>query len=100
MLLLEKEESKKAAAAAKSLQSCPTLCDPIDGICIQIYSGGKNIATKKRQNLVVFVFCCLVVKSCPVLAILGTVAPLALLLWDSPSKNTEVVCHLFLQVFI
>ena len=22
---------KKAAAAAKSLQSCPTLCDPIDG---------------------------------------------------------------------
>jgi len=23
--------SKRAAAAAKSLQSCPTLCDPIDG---------------------------------------------------------------------
>jgi len=23
--------SKSAAAAAKSLQSCPTLCDPIDG---------------------------------------------------------------------
>ena len=23
--------SKYAAAAAKSLQSCPTLCDPIDG---------------------------------------------------------------------
>ena len=23
--------SYKAAAAAKSLQSCPTLCDPIDG---------------------------------------------------------------------
>jgi len=23
--------SKAAAAAAKSLQSCPTLCDPIDG---------------------------------------------------------------------
>ena len=23
--------SKNAAAAAKSLQSCPTLCDPIDG---------------------------------------------------------------------
>ena len=22
---------KRAAAAAKSLQSCPTLCDPIDG---------------------------------------------------------------------
>ena len=25
------EENKAAAAAAKSLQSCPTLCDPIDG---------------------------------------------------------------------
>jgi len=24
-------ESNDAAAAAKSLQSCPTLCDPIDG---------------------------------------------------------------------
>ena len=24
-------ESSAAAAAAKSLQSCPTLCDPIDG---------------------------------------------------------------------
>ena len=25
------DESLDAAAAAKSLQSCPTLCDPIDG---------------------------------------------------------------------
>ena len=25
-------EEKVAAAAAKSLQSCPTLCDPIDGL--------------------------------------------------------------------
>ena len=25
------EEPAAAAAAAKSLQSCPTLCDPIDG---------------------------------------------------------------------
>ena len=24
-------ENREAAAAAKSLQSCPTLCDPIDG---------------------------------------------------------------------
>ena len=24
-------QNKYAAAAAKSLQSCPTLCDPIDG---------------------------------------------------------------------
>ena len=27
----EREISHAAAAAAKSIQSCPTLCDPIDG---------------------------------------------------------------------
>ena len=30
-LLTYKIRSKFTAAAAKSLQSCPTLCDPIDG---------------------------------------------------------------------
>ena len=29
--LTHAEHSAAAAAAAKSLQSCPTLCDPIDG---------------------------------------------------------------------
>ena len=28
---MEKDKKKSAAAAAKSLQSCPTLCDPRDG---------------------------------------------------------------------
>ena len=28
---LKKKKMSNAAAAAKSLQSCPTLCDPIDG---------------------------------------------------------------------
>ena len=31
MHLLEANSGHYAAAAAKSLQSCPTLCDPIDG---------------------------------------------------------------------
>ena len=31
IFLFDKGESGAAAAAAKSLQSCPTLCDPIDG---------------------------------------------------------------------
>ena len=31
MYICESWTIKKAAAAAKSLQSCPTLCDPIDG---------------------------------------------------------------------
>ena len=30
-LLVDPEFAAAAAAAAKSLQSCPTLCDPIDG---------------------------------------------------------------------
>ena len=30
-LLSEGNDFKHAAAAAKSLQSCPNLCDPIDG---------------------------------------------------------------------
>ena len=29
--MVTKEERGAAAAAAKSLQSCPTLCDPVDG---------------------------------------------------------------------
>ena len=30
-LVMDREAWRAAAAAAKSLQSCPTLCDPIDG---------------------------------------------------------------------
>ena len=30
-LIFDKGTKAAAAAAAKSLQSCPTLCDPIDG---------------------------------------------------------------------
>ena len=46
-----------AAAAAKSLQSCPTLCDPIDGS-----PPGSPVRP-----------------------------------WDSPGKNTGVVCYFLLQ---
>ena len=38
-----------AAAAAKSLQSCPTLCDPIDGS--PLHSGKIH-----RQSFLVFIF--------------------------------------------
>ena len=31
LVLLSSADMDSAAAAAKSLQSCPTLCDPIDG---------------------------------------------------------------------
>ena len=29
--MMMRKQSASAAAAAKSLQSCPTLCDPLDG---------------------------------------------------------------------
>ena len=35
-------EKEHVAAAAKSLQSCPTLCDPIDGSPLSLDSPGKN----------------------------------------------------------
>ena len=46
LIFLEGYHSTHAAAAAKSLQSCPTLCDPIDssppGSPHPLYSPGKN----------------------------------------------------------
>ena len=48
-----------AAAAAKSLQSCPTLCDPIDrspqappslGFCRQEYWSGLPFPSLMREN--------------------------------------------------
>ena len=64
-----------AAAAAKLLQSCPTLCDPIDGSP----------------------------QGSPILGILHQATPslgFSTRLphpWDSPGKNTEVGCHFLLQ---
>ena len=53
-----------AAAAARSLQSCPTLCDPLDG--------SPPASTPHPYP--------------------PTPHP-----WDSPGKNTGVVCHFLLQ---
>ena len=55
------------SATAKSLQSCPTLCDPIDGS--PTGSPPAHHATLST-----------------------TLRP-----WDSPSKNTGVGCHFLLQ---
>ena len=55
------------AAAAKSLQSCSTLCDPIDGSP----PGSPIPGTGQPTRL-----------PCP---------------WDSPGKNTGVGCHFLLQ---
>ena len=48
-LNLSMEERINAAAAAKSLQSCPTLCDPIDGSHQAPRSLGPKDALEKEM---------------------------------------------------
>ena len=81
-----------AAAAAKSLQSCPTLCNPIEGSPL-----GSPVSCH-------FLLQCMKVKS------ESEIAQSCLTLlpdrqqptrlphpWDSPGKNTGVGCHFLLQ---
>ena len=90
------------AAAAKSLQSCPTLCDPREG------SPQGSPPTRPRpwdslgKNTGVgchFLLQCMKVKSesCPVLSDSSRphgLQPTRLLRpWDSPGKTTGVGCH-------
>ena len=58
-----------AAAAAKSLQSCPTLCDPRDAHRLWSHSVRRHRCTPHRLH-----------------------RP-----WDSPGKNIRVGCHFLLQ---
>ena len=62
------------ATAAKSLQSCPTLCDPIDG-----YPPGFPVPVSDSVRPHRWQPSRL---PCP---------------WDSPGKNTGVGCHFLLQ---
>ena len=48
-----------AAAAAKSLQSCPTLCDPIDGSPHSVVCPGESTFTSPPYR------CCSVAQLCP-----------------------------------
>ena len=68
LLSLGREAAAAAAAAAKKLQSCPTLCDPIDssppgspvpGILQArtlewVAISFSNVEREEQQNLVVF----------------------------------------------
>ena len=93
-------EQTPAAAAAKSLQSCPTLCDPIDGspwgfpipgilqartlewVAISFSNAWKWKVKVKSQ-------------SCPTLSDpMDCMWPTRLLRpWDFPGKSTGVGCH-------
>ena len=98
-----------AAAAAKSLQSCPTLCDPVDGSPpgspIPWDSPGKNTGVGCH-----FLFQCIKVKSeskvaqsCPTVMSNSSrphrLQPTSLLRpWDLPGKSTGVGCHRLLRL--
>ena len=92
-----------AAAAAKSLQSCLTLCDPIDGSP----PGSPSLGFSRQEHWSGFPFpspmhesekskwSCLVVSD-PQRP--HGLQPARLFSpWDSPGKNTGVGCHALLQ---
>ena len=86
-----------AASAAKSLQSCPTLCNPIDGSPPGSPrpwdSPGKNTGVGCH-----FLLQCMTVKSESRVRLLSHgLQPTRLLHpWDFPGKSTGVGCHCLL----
>ena len=91
------------ASAAKSLQLCPTLCDPIDGS-----PPGSPIPGILQTRTGVgchFLLQCMKVKtesevaqSCPILS--DPMDPSRLLHpWDFPGKSTRVGCHCLLWFY-
>ena len=92
-----------AAAAAKSLQSCPTLCDPIDGS--PPGSPIPGILQARTLEWVAISFSNawkwqVKVKSLSCVRLLATPWTAAYRLlrpWDFPSKSTRVGCHCLLQ---
>ena len=96
-------ESAMSAAAAKLLQSCPTLCDPIDGsppgspipgiLYARIWSGFPFPSPMHESEK--WKWSCLVMSdsSQP-----HGLQPTRLLRpWDFPGKSTGVGCHCLLQ---
>ena len=93
------------AAAAKSLQSCPTLCGPIDGSPPGSHpwdSPGNNIGVGCH-----FLLQCMKVKSesdvaqsSPTLQPHGLQPTRLLRPWDFPGKSTGVGCHCLLLRYV
>ena len=96
------------SAAAKLLQSCPTLCDPIDGSPPGSSVPGKNTVSRQEhwsrlpfpspmQESEKWKWSCSVMSA--------SLRPHGLQLtrlprpWDFPGKSTGVVCHRLLHLF-
>ena len=93
------------SAAAKSLQLCPTLCDPIDGSP----PGSPPLGFSRQEHWsgCHFLLQCMkvkseneVVQSCPTLSDPHGLQPTRLLHpWDFPGKSTGVGCHCLLRLY-
>ena len=88
-------------ATAKSLQSCPTLCDPIDGS--PPGSPVPGILQARTRVGCHFLLQCMkvsseseVAQSCPTSRPRGLQPPRLLRPWDFPGKSTGVGCHCLL----
>ena len=94
---------KAAAAAAKSLQSCPTLCNPVDGSPSGSPISGILQARTLEWVAISFSNACkwkVKVKSLSRVRLLAThgLQPTRLLRpWDFPGKSTGVGCHCLLR---
>ena len=93
---------KPATAVAKSLQSCPTLCDPIDGSPPVSSVPGILQAGILEWVAISFSKVCMHAKSlqsCPILCDpIDSRQPVRLLRpQDSLGKNTGVDCHFLAQ---
>ena len=90
-----------AAAAAKSLQLCPTLCDPIDSSPPGSSIPGILQARILEWVAISFSSACMHAKSlqsCPTLQPHGQQPTRLLCPQDSAGKNTGVGCHFLLQL--
>ena len=90
-----------AAAAAKSLQLCPTLCDPIDNSPSGSSVPGILQARILEWVAISFSNACMHAKSlqsCPTLRPYGQQPTRLLCPQDSLDKNTGAGCHFLLQL--
>ena len=103
VILEPPQKSLTAAAAAKSLQSCPTLCDPMDGSLPGSPVPGIlqartlewvaiSFSKEWKEKVQVKSLSCVRLFASP-----WTVAHQAPLPWDFPGENTGVGCHFLLQ---
>ena len=94
-----------AANAAKSLQSCPTLCDPIDGSppgSLSLGFSSKNtgvgchflLQCMKVKSQSEVAQSCLTLRDPMDCSLPGPLRP-----WDFPGKSTGVGCHVLLHKY-